>query len=263
MDVGAARPDLPPAIARVVGSRRVERVTLGRSSAAVFRLRGRTTLYLKSRAPGPGRSLREERDRLLWIGGRLPVPEVAAWAEDRGREFLLTTEVPGVPASEPRSSDDARRLAWSVGASLRAVHSLPVEGCPHDAGVAALLTEAARNLERGLVDAADFEPERRGRRPEDLLLEAERTRPGPPAAVVFTHGDACLPNFVVAEGAPAGLVDWSLAGAGDPVRDLALALRSFAWNHGPAHAADLLAAYGLDSIDDTRAAWYLLLDELF
>lgn len=254
---------VPVAVRAAVGSRTFERVRLGRSGAVVYRLRGASTLYLKIASARTG-SLRDERNRLLWIGPRLPVPEVVAFAEEHDAAYLVTTALPGRPASEPRSADERRRVAWAIGAALRRVHALPVAGCPHRADPDTLLAVARRNVAHGTVDARDFDAERRGRRPEDVLAEAERTRPPDPVATVFVHGDACLPNFVVGHGLPPGIVDWSRCGVGDPARDLALALRSLEWNHGPAHAAALLEAYGNDARDlgRDRWEWNRLLDEL-
>lgn len=265
MTAAAGHPDLPEAIRRAVGPRERKRVALGKSRADVFRLtaRGLAALYLKVQPERAAPSLRGERDRLLWVGSRLPVPEVVAWAEDRGREFLLLSEVPGAPASDAADAAGAMRVARLVGETLRRVHEISVADCPFDARNEWLVAAAQRNVERGAVDPADFDAERRGRTPADVLVDVRRRRPRTPGATVFVHGDASLPNVLVAGGALGGIVDWGLAGAGDPYRDLALALRSLAWNHGPRWEPELVAAYGRGGLDPDRVAFHRLVDELF
>lgn len=275
MDAFRSPDHLPLPIARAAAGRTPERIDLGMSSARVFRFRAkrRATLYLKvRRVTGAGPSLVAERDRLLWVGARLPVPDVVAWADERGCEYLLTSEVPGRPASDPIEPHDVRRLARAVGESLRRVHELPVAGCPFDAGVDALVAEARRNVAAGTVDADDWEREHPGRTPADVLEAAVAALPrlGPPRRTAFVHGDACLPNFLFAgvtgpERPQWGAVDWGLAGAGDPMRDLALAAWSLTWNHGRGFEEELFAAYGPEATAAgaaERRAWHLLLDEL-
>ena len=261
----ADRTDLPEAIRRAVGPRDRKRVALGKSRADVYRLtaRGCAALYLKVQPARAAPSLRGERDRLLWVGARLPVPEVVAWAEDRGTEFLLISEVPGAPASDPVNAAAAKRLAVLVGETLRRIHAIPVAGCAFDSRNEWLVAAAQRNVERGAVDSADFDAERRGQTPAEVLVEVRRKRPRSPGATVFVHGDASMPNLLVADGALGGIVDWGLAGAGDPYRDIALALRSFAWNHGMKWERELVAAYGLDGLDPGRVAFHRMVDELF
>jgi aminoglycoside phosphotransferase len=260
-----ARPELPDAIRRAAGEREAARVGLGKSRAEVWRLtaRGRPALYLKVQSARAAPSLRGERDRLLWIAGRLPVPEVVAWAEREGHEYLLLSAVPGEPASDAATGAAARRVAALVGAALRRVHALPAAGCPFDASNETLIAAAKRNVERGAVDAEDFDPERRGRSPADVLVDVRRARPRAPGPSVFLHGDASFPNFLVVRRTLGGVVDWGMAGTGDPYRDLALALRSLGWNHGPRWTDELVAGYGLDALDASRVAFHAMLDELF
>ncbi|MCE9635888.1 MAG: aminoglycoside 3'-phosphotransferase [Planctomycetes bacterium] len=267
--------DLPPPVARAVAGRSAEPIGLGMSSARVFRFKAKrgATLYLKvRRVSGAGPSLAAERDRLLWVAGRLPVPEVVAWADDHVCEFLLMSEVPGRPASDPIEPHDVRRLARAVGESLRRVHELPVAGCPFDARADAWIAEARRNVAAGTVDIDHWEREHPGRTPADVLDDAisALSRLAPPRREAFVHGDACLPNllFVGLAGPDRpqwGAVDWGLAGAGDPMRDLALAAWSLTWNHGRGFEDDLFAAYGPEATAPgaaERRAWHLLLDEL-
>ncbi len=254
-------PDLPPLVRSAVGPRTLVPVPLGCSSADVFLLtaRRRAGLYLKRQPLGAGPPLAEERDRIAWIGGRLPVPEVVAWIEEDGCEFLVTTAIGGRPASE---AEDGAATARLLGEALRRVHELPVDACPFDVRVDAALAASRRNAERGWVDESDFDPERVGRTAADILAEAERSRPAE-GRVVFTHGDASAANFLVRGGRLTGIVDWGGAGASDPWRDLALATGSVTWNHGPGHEEELLAAYGVNELDRERVAWWRLVDELW
>jgi aminoglycoside phosphotransferase len=128
-------------------------------------------------------------------------------------------------------------------------------------------------VEKGLVDADDFDAERAGRSPQELLDELVSNRPRAEELEVrdltVCHGDACLPNFLTDPdtGEVTGMVDVHRLGVADRHLDLALATRSMsnaALNPGYGAEATqaLLAAYGL-APDAWRLGFYRLLDEFF
>jgi aminoglycoside phosphotransferase len=62
----------------------------------------------------------------------------------------------------------------------------------------------------------------------------------------LVHGDACLPNFLFADGVLTGVLDVADCGLGDPRSDLVTAVWSVQYNLGPGHAAAFLNAYDID-----------------
>jgi aminoglycoside 3'-phosphotransferase-2 len=122
---------------------------------------------------------------------------------------------------------------------------------------------AERNVAAGLVDEEDFDGERAGWTGQQALDKAHATRPAA-ERLVLAHGDASLPNFLWAPGAPVRLVDLGLFGLADPYQDLALYLRSAKYNHPQIDAAAILRErYPLADIDEAACDFYRLMDELF
>src|SRR5438445_13260560 len=82
---------LPSSIASLVEGSDVERVDIGESSAQVFQLTmpDRRLLFLKQAPPDAGLSL--EAERLRWLRGKAPVPDVVAFALEDSGEYLLMT----------------------------------------------------------------------------------------------------------------------------------------------------------------------------
>jgi len=164
-------------------------------AGTVWRLSGvRGAVYVKRAAELAG-----ERDRLEWLQGRLPVPEVLGFFRAAGDEWLMTREIPGVPLYHRSVRLAPSRVARVFGEILRGIHETDATGCPF--GVA-----------------------KRGN--------------------VLIHGDYCLPNVLVADGALSGLIDVGRTGLGDPRTDLAAGVWTLQYNFGPGHAREFLDAYG-------------------
>jgi aminoglycoside phosphotransferase len=189
------------------------------------------------------------------------VPEVIGFAGDDLSHHLLISEMPGPTAADPRDRDAIAGLVENLAEGLRMVHAVPAADCPFDHRIAAEIERARERMERGLVDEEDFDEEHRGRSARSLFEEL--TARIPEEDPVFTHGDYCLPNVIVAGGGISGFIDLGRAGIGDRYRDLALAARSLAFNFGEQWVPLLFDAYGIARPDPGRLAFHRLLDEFF
>lgn len=89
---------------------------------------GRT--YFLKVAPG----LLPERERLGWLRGRLPVPEVRAFGQGKPVDRLLTVGLPGEDLTTERHRADPERLVELLAAALRRIHALDPLECPFRAG---------------------------------------------------------------------------------------------------------------------------------
>ena len=259
---------VPAALRGALAGARWHSVTMGMSGARVWRIEvaGRAARYLKHTRGARARELGEERERLEWLEGRLPVPAVEGWVEDASGAWLLMSALPGVMAHEAEDEPAARVRAVAEG--LRRIHALPIAGCPLDYRRDVRLARAAWNITHDLVDVADVRAIH-DIEPPELLARLKATRPSEPTEdLVFVHGDYCLPNILLtpgAGGAPrvSGLLDWARAGVSDRYQDLAIGARTLRHNLGPGWEPLFFAAYGLSAPDLERLAWYEALDELF
>jgi aminoglycoside phosphotransferase len=237
----------------------------GMSGAGVFRLerRGAQDEYLKVAERYSEQDLSAEVSRLLWLQGRLPVPEVLYWGEDGTRQYLLMSAVPGLPLYDETLRDQLPALMRLYADGLRQIHSLPVGTCPFDMRLDVNLTQASQQLQAGLVDEDNFDPKRKGRTAQSLFRELLATRPND-EDLVFTHGDYCTPNVLIDPDtlSVSGFIDWSRAGVADRCTDLALGARSIDYNFGAEWIKPFIDAYGIEA-DPAKLAFYQLLDEFF
>ena len=95
-------------------------------AGTVWRLAGESGAVFVKRAA----ELTAERDRLAWLAGRWPVPEVVGFFHISGDDWLLTREVPGVPLYHASIGWEPSRVAAVFGEILRGLHSTDASGCP-------------------------------------------------------------------------------------------------------------------------------------
>lgn len=82
-----------------------------------------------------GEDLAPECERLRWLDGRLPAPEVVAFESLNGKDALITTAVPGTPLSTLRESKPARGIVEMLASALRAFHATDIGDCPFKASI--------------------------------------------------------------------------------------------------------------------------------
>ena len=259
----AAPFQLPEALKGPLAGYEAVPVTTGCSGAAVFRLsrEGYPARFLKAEVSGPFSEVPEEAKRLTWLGAsHLPCPRVLAFVQEKGRDWLLTSEVAGRDlASSPGL--EPPRIAELAADALQVLHRLPHASCPFDMRLDLMIRAARERLEAGLVDASDLDEENLGRALPDLLDALTVLRPSEEDLVV-THGDPCLPNLIVEGDRFTGFVDCARLGGADRYRDLALTARSIGSNLGTEAVESFFRRYGMQP-DAEKLRYYRLLDEFF
>jgi kanamycin kinase len=98
-------------------------------AGTVWRLQGETGAVFVKRAA----ELTGERDRIAWLMGRWPVPEVVGFFQAAGDDWLITRELTGVPMYHASVAWEPRRVAGELGGILRRLHATEATGCPFGA----------------------------------------------------------------------------------------------------------------------------------
>jgi aminoglycoside phosphotransferase len=240
----------------------------GWSGAECYYLPG-LAAYLKVAPAGGPSDPEREKAVLEWLDGKLDVPKVLGFEESNGKCLILLSEIKGVPASEyvaANSHDPSliERHVEQAARAMRAIHDLPIDACPLREDIDIKLVSALENIRRGFVDESDFDLENQGRTAEAIYEELVEKKPAA-EDLVFTHGDLCLPNYMVLDGEISGFIDFDRGGVADRCQDIALFLRCFGFNadNGMNVNETFCRAYGLESLDGEKLYYYRLLDELF
>ncbi|MGW2355056.1 phosphotransferase family protein [Actinacidiphila glaucinigra] len=175
----------------------------------------------------------------------VPTPRVL-W---RKPPVLAVAAVPGTTLGRLGGPSTGTPAAWAAaGAAIRKLHDAPLPPWPGQAG-------------RSIVAlAADLDGEcewlvANGVLPADLVTRNRQVaeaalRPCTPA---FTHGDLQIAHVFVDGDKVTGIIDWSEAGQGDALYDLA----TFTLGHEE-HLDDVITGYGTDVDLDVIHAWWSL-----
>ncbi|WP_374066528.1 APH(3') family aminoglycoside O-phosphotransferase [Actinokineospora auranticolor] len=203
-----------------------------------------------------------EAAALRWLRERgFPVARVVEVGRDDEWSWLVTEELPGVPASGPWRADQVDAVLDAVAGVAAALHRLPVARCPFDRRLAVTLPACRRAVELGTVDLDDLDERHEGWTGAQLLAELAAT-PVPPEDLVVCHGDLGLDNVLLDPDtlAPTGLLDAGRLGVADRWTDLSILLRDLA-EAGWCDPAGFTARYGLSDVDSAKDSFYRLMDE--
>ncbi|MFC7920927.1 phosphotransferase family protein [Streptomyces cinereoruber] len=175
----------------------------------------------------------------------VPTPEVL-W---RKPPVLAIAALPGTTLGRLGGPSTGSPAAWAAaGAVIRRLHDAPPPPRPGRAGRSGGALAAELDAECELLVTRDLLP-------ADLVARNRRVaqaalRPWTPA---FTHGDLQIAHVFVYGDEVTGIIDWSEAGRGDALYDLA----TFTLGHEE-HLDDVLAGYGTDVDLDVIRAWWSL-----
>jgi len=175
----------------------------------------------------------------------VPTPEVL-W---RKPPVLAIAALPGMTLGRLGGPSTGSPAAWAAaGAAIRKLHEGPLPPLPGRAGrsIVALAAELYDECELLVTN---------GVLPADLVTRNRQVaeaalRPWIPA---FTHGDLHIAHVFVDGDEVTGIIDWSEAGHGDALYDLA----TFTLGHEE-HLDDVIAGYGTDIDLDVIHAWWSL-----
>ena len=253
---------LPPEIEDEYSSWIMTPVSIHPGNSVMCRLSGDgEERFLKVVRKGWLPSAAAEAERTIWAGSYLPVPRILRAGATDDTTWFISSALDGIAATSQEFRSDVPALVRRLAAGLRTFHSAPVAACPFSFRLDDALALAERRLQEGAIDPArDFHHEHARLSAPDAVRRLIAMRPAVEDLVVC-HGDYCVPNVLIDDGAIAGFVDLGELGVADRWWDLAVATWSLDWNFGPGYEEIFLDAYGTD-LDAGRRRYYRLLYDI-
>lgn len=194
-------------------------------------------LFLKWNPAGSPENLAAEAERMYWLQGRHPAPDVVDLVSAGDGDLLVTRALPGLSAVDEYWRARPRQAIRALARGLRTLHELPVDECPFSWDVSSRVASAERSV-------------------------PDRLRTPPPIdRAVVCQGDPCAPNTLLdAAGDFLAHVDVGRLGVADRWADLAVITMSLGWNYADPDEELFWEAYGV-SPDTERIDYYRALSE--
>jgi len=242
---------------------------VGCTLASVFRYqKDDDALYLKIQKIN--HEIHREHELLLWLQGKLPIPEVKYWAEKDGYAYLLTTEVSGrmtCDCPEDTVAKPVEKTIKLLAEGLLMLQAVDISDCPFENTLDKKLIYALDNIKNDLVDMDDWNDDNNFNSPMELYEWLSANKPA--EDLYFVHGDYCLPNIFINDKSVTGFIDIGRGGIADRWLDIALCVRSLGYNLRDMEKAErdknvelLFTHLGFEP-DWNKINYYILLDELF
>ncbi|WP_218003109.1 phosphotransferase family protein [Nocardia asiatica] len=175
----------------------------------------------------------------------IPTPEIL-W---RRPPVLALAALPGRALGRLGEPSAASPAAWAAaGAAIRMLHNAPLPPWPGHSGRGLAELTAQLDVECAWLVTNDVLP-------ADLVVRNRQAAEAAlrPWAPVFTHGDLQVGHVFVTGDEITGVIDWSEAGQGDALYDLATLTLGHEERLG-----DVVAGYGTDVDIDVIRAWWSL-----
>ena len=216
---------------------------------------------------------KEELNMLRWLEGKLPVPRILCHVVQEKKSYLLMSRMEGKMACEDECLENPRLCVSILAQAMKCLWQTDISNCPVKMDLDVKLAMAKENVEKGLVDVENTEPETFGengfRNPQELLewLIANR----PEEELVLSHGDFCLPNIFINNNKLSGYIDLGRMGIADKWLDIAICYRSLKANFTGKYARKIYDDFTPDILFEEleiepeweKIRYYILLDELF
>lgn len=243
--------------------------TEGMSPARVYKLIGRNeNLYLKisdRQYQGTTYDVEREKDIMLWLTGKLPVPEVLHFEQYENENFLLMREVTGdVGYAYYKKQRDPQKMIRIYSEGIKLFQSIDVFDCPFVSDIDYRLNELDYLLRHNLadIDTGNWEEDTPFRDPDELYIFLKTHKPS--EELVFSHGDFGDSNIFILNHQISGFIDLGRSGKADKWYDIAFCVRSI--QHDLGNDKEYLNLFfnllGVEP-DWDKIRYYILLDELF
>lgn len=260
--------EISPQLEKLIDKYRCIKDTEGMSPAKVYKLVGENeNLYLKmtdSKYKGTTYDVKREKDMMLWLEGKLPVPEVLYFEQHEGWNNLLMSEVNGVMCSEEYETEqNPEKIIELYAECIRLFQSIDISDCPFNNNIDSRLAELDYLMNNNLadVDCENWEEDTLFKDPRELYDFLKMKKPK--EELVFSHGDLGDSNILVKNGRISGFIDLGRSGKADKWYDIAFCVRSIREDIGEEKYVKLFFdLLGIEP-DWEKINYYILLDELF
>jgi len=235
--------------------------TEGMSAAEVVKCRaGTESLFIKSidsKYANTTYSVKREQEVTRWLKAKLNVPRILDFGEERGREFMVMSEIRGTHIDAFKDSPDI--YIAHLANCIKLVQSVNISDCAFDSTLNVRLAELKRLIDNNLASLDNWEDTTTFTNPRELYQWLCDNKPD--EDLVFSHGDITA-NFFVKNDTDYFFYDMGRAGIADRWLDIAFCVRNIR-EFGHKKYEDRFFKLLNIKPDYEKIEYFILLDEMF
>ena len=237
-------------------------ISIGCSDSKVIKIEKQDNIYyLKIAQKG---ILTIEYEKLIWLNGKLVVPEVIMYEIEDNIEYIITKSLEGEMLCSNYYLKDNN---WKLGIpiiieSLKELYKIDISTCPYNVSSDYKLELVKNNIDNNLIDINNISSEviEKFKTPENIYNYLKENKIE--EELTFTHGDISLPNIFAHKNKFSGFIDIGECGIADKWFDLAILTKTLKRNYGEESIDILFKELGIEK-DNKKINYYLLLMELY
>lgn len=260
--------ELPKELKTLCNTYQLEEDLEGESPSDVFKLIGPSeTLYLKighQKFSNTTYSIAREKDVMLWLSGKIVVPQILCYLEDDEHQFLLMKQMKGevLYSKWEKGGFSSDEFVDVFAEAIKLLQAIKTDECPFDSSLDVRLSELEYIIRDNLIAYEDFSVSQLPfSSPKDLrqyLLTNIFSE-----CLMFSHGDMSCGNILVDSRRNIGFIDWGRGGCADMWCDIAHAAHNIREETGEEKSVQrLFKKLGIEE-DEQKVKYHLLLDTLF
>jgi aminoglycoside phosphotransferase len=199
-------------------------------------------------------------------------PKIEQVLEKENQQMIVMSRVPGIMACDESWYDQPKRLVEKLAEGLKELWSLPIKNEDTCVNLQTKIKLAEENVRSNYpeIDTSDTSLMKKQVFSSSQNLLSWLKGNAFENQIVFTHGDACLPNIFITPEDKVKWIDLGKAGPGEKWQDIAILYRSLKDNFTGRYSTKKKVTLSPDYLFEAlgilpnwdKINYYLLLDEL-
>lgn len=250
---------LPDVISKFLGDSIIKEISIGCSDSQVIYISKKIgNYYLKMSKKN---QLLNEYQKLTWLKGKLPVPDVIIFIQENETDYLITSEVKGDMLCSKYYQDNPLKGIQVLKEAFDKIKTVNITNCPFDNTNNMKISLIKKRIENNLVDERNLSDKAKEKFEtlKNMMVYLEENKPK--EDLMFSHGDISLPNVIAHKDHLIGFIDLGECGIADKWFDLAICEKSIIRNYGMKYIDMFYEVLGIKREAD-KVEYYLFMLEL-
>ncbi len=208
----------------------LQEIGIGCSDSQIIKITKNNEIYFLKCSDN--KNVQVEHQKLQWLQGKIPVPEIIYYEEENDVNYLLTKSLDGEMVCSDYYMKHHDLGLDIIIAAFKVLENVDINECPFNVGLDYKLRLVKHNIDNQLITENDINPEILKKYGSINEIYKYLISNRPVEELVFSHGDTSLPNLFGKGDKFVGFIDVAECGIADFWFDVAITAKSIRRNYG-------------------------------